>query len=211
MGKTNRLAALLMLLVLLEGAGCAHEPMPHVTIDLSTPKSAAVSYLRAMSAGDLDALKASTAGTDAQRKPAEAYAAMISGMRRYDKAIVTHFGNDAMRDDVELRQKLTELSDDRIERTQQGSVQETETQAMVSPGLNGMALKKRPPIMLVKDKGFWKVDLAQTAVRDTSLSPESRERNQAVGDALLKLARDIERGRYKTYEQMQRDADAGMP
>jgi len=206
------LAAVLMLGAFLVGAaGCAHEPMPHVAIDLSSPKSAAVSYLRAMSVGDLDSLKASTVGTAEQRKPAAAYATMIRGMRRYEHAIVTHFGNDAMRDDVELKQKLMELADDRIERAQQGSVQENETEAMVSPGLNGRALPRRSPIILKKDKGVWKVDLAQTAVRDETLSPEAGERNQAVGNALLKLARDIEHGRYKTYDQMQRDADAGMP
>ena len=136
---------------------------------------------------------------------------MVRGMRRYDQAILKHFGNDAMRDDVELKQKLLELGQDRIERIQQGTVQESDTQAMVSPGMNGIALRKRPPVILLKDKDIWKVDLAQTALRDTTLSPDSGERNQAVADALFKLARDIERGRYKTYDQMQRDADAGMP
>jgi len=74
-----------------------------------------------------------------------------------------------------------------------------------------MILPKRPPIMLRKEKDAWKVDVVQTGLRDPSLTLEAGERNQAVGEALLKLAKDIESGRYKTYEQMQRDADAGMP
>jgi len=191
--------------------GCAHEPKPHIDIDLSSPKSAAVSYLRAMSAGDLDSLKALTIGTDEQRKPAEAYSAMIRGLRMYDQAITAHFGSDAIRDDIELKQKLTELVDDRIERTDQGAVLETEDSARVAPGLNGKPLPARPPIILKKDKGVWKVDLAATAERDKSLSPSSAERNQAIGDALLKIATDINRGRYKSFADMQRDADAGMP
>jgi hypothetical protein len=198
-------------LALLLLGGCAHEPMPHVAIDLSSPKSAAVSYLRAMSAGDLDSLKACTFGTDDQRKPAIAYATMIRGMRRYDQAIVSHFGSDAIRDDVDLKQKLMELVDDRIDRTQQGAVQENEEEAMISPGINGAALRKRPPIILRKDQGVWKVNLAETAQRDSTISPESAQRNEAIGEALLKIARDIDRGRYKTYADMQRDADAGMP
>jgi len=52
-------------------------------------------------------------------------------MRRYDQAILKHFGNDAYRDDVELKQKLQEFGDDRIERLQQGKVQENDVEAIV--------------------------------------------------------------------------------
>ena len=52
MRHLNRLITLSSLFYLLAGAGCAHEPMPHVNIDLSSPKSAAVSYLRTLSVGD---------------------------------------------------------------------------------------------------------------------------------------------------------------
>jgi hypothetical protein len=192
-------------------AGCVHEPMPHVDIDLSSPKSAAVSYLRAMSAGDLDSLKASTLGTDQQRKAAEAYSLMLRGLRQYDQAIMSHFRADAVRDDIELKQKLVELVDDRIERTEQGVVSESEEEARIAPGLNGLALQARPPVVLKKDKGVWKVDLAATAERDSSINQESAERNRAIGEALLKIAKDINRGRYKSFEDLQRDADAGMP
>ena len=206
-----RLSVMSTVFYLVAAVGCAHEPMPHVGIDLSSPKSAAVSYLRAMSVGDLDSLKTATVGTDADRKPAVAYSAMVVGMRRYDQALVAHFGIDAIRDDVELKQKLMEMVEDRIERTQQGAVNETPEEAMVAPGLNGQALGKRPPIFLRKENGLWKVDLAETAHRDSTLSPESAQRNQAIGDALQRIAREINRGKYKSYEEMQRDADAGMP
>ena len=191
--------------------GCAHEPMPHVNLDLSSPKLAAVSYLRAMSAGDLEGLKASTVGTEDQRKAVESYSLMLHGLRRYDQAIVSHFGADAIRDDIELKQKLMELVDDRIARTEQGVVSESDESARVTPGLNGLALQGRPPVYLKKDREVWKVDLAATAVRDTSISAESAARNQAIGEALLKIAGDIDRGRYKSFSDLQRDTDAGLP
>jgi hypothetical protein len=206
-----RLFQVITSLALLLFLGCAHEPKPHVEIDLSSPKSAAVSYLRAMSAGDLDSLKALTVGTEEQRKPAEAYSILIRGMRQYDQAITAHFGADAIRDDIDLKQKLMEMVDDRIERTEQGAVSELEDSARVSPGLNGKPLRARAPIILKKDKGAWKVDLAATAEQDPTLSPQSAERNQAIGEALLKIAKDINRKRYKSFADMQQDADAGMP
>jgi len=204
-------AALLFLILCTAGPGCASGPKVQVASDLSTPKAASLTFLRAIAAGDVRTAKAACTGTPQEKKWVDAMSSFLTGLRSFDEAIVNRFGQEAVQADTQLKQALLELSDDVIQHVDDAIVHETGETASVEPAAAGVRLRNRPPIYLRNDKGAWKVDLAATAKGDKRFDPGVQEKYASAGDALHDAARRVRAGRYKTLTEAQRDADGRFP
>jgi len=206
--RSTRCAALLFLFL---GTGCATAPTVHVASDLSTPKSAALTFLKATAAGDVRTAKAACVGTPKEKEWVDAMSSFLTGLKAFDDAVVSRFGQEAVQADVQLKQALLELSEDVIQHVEEANVRQTEEAATLEPAAAGMRLRNRPSIYLRKDKGLWKVDLAATAQGDRRFDPEVKAKYGDAGNALHEAARRVRAGRYKTLAEAQRDADGSFP
>jgi hypothetical protein len=192
--------------------GCNSHPPPHVAVDLSGPKPAAVSFFRAVSEGDVRTARDASIGTTKDKEWIDAMSSMVTGLRRYDEAILRRFGHQAAQTDSQLRQAITQFVQDQIERLQDGIVSEGPDTAQVQPGWHGeVRLSGRPPVLLRKEKGLWKVDLEATAKVDPKFDLEAVARYRAYGKALHDAAYQINAGRYKTLAEAEQDSDAWAP
>src|SRR6476661_5073382 len=91
------LAALLTL-----GGGCVTgKNTPHVATDLSTPKAAALTFLKAISEGDVETAQGACTGTEHERAAVGALSSLVTGLRDYDHAITSRFGMEAVQSDVQ--------------------------------------------------------------------------------------------------------------
>jgi hypothetical protein len=199
------------LLLLGFAAGCTTTPAPRVASDLTTPKSAALTFLSAISAGDVQTAKNACVGTDQEKAVVEALSTLITGLRAYDQAVTPRFGVEAAQADAQLKQAISDLSDVAIEHARNALVNQGPETATVEPAAGGIRLRARPPIYLRKDKELWKIDLAATSQADRHFSPATAAQYATAGKALHKAARNINAGRYKTLAEAQRDIDGGVP
>ena len=205
---------LALVLLLLHAGGCASQSSgPQVPSDLTNPKAATLTFLRAISAGDVHTAKSACIGTDEQKASVDALASLITGLRAYDQAITTHFGTEAAQIDAQLRQAVSDLWDVSIMHAENALVHEN-TQAgtaTVEPAYGGVRLRARPPMYLRKEKDLWKVDLGATSQLDKRFDPAIAGQYLTAGKALHEAARNVNAGRYKTLLDAQRDADSAVP
>src|SRR5690242_3413465 len=146
--------------------GCAHDDLPvaHVASDLSGPKSAALTFLRAIAAGDARTAREASVGTPAQEDSVTAMVLLVNGLRHYDQALVARFGQEAVSADVDLRQAIASLTQDPITHAEGGIVNESGETALLYPGVGGkIKLAAHAPMPLRKEGKMWKVDLAAMA------------------------------------------------
>jgi hypothetical protein len=202
---------LLLIGILLIAGGCAAQQAVHTRLDLSSPQAAALTYLRAIAAGDVQTAKAACIGNDDEKAAVEAMSLFITGLRAYDQAVMAKFHQDAVQIDAQLRQAITDLSDAPIQHIEQGIVNEGPDTASVEPAAGGMRLHARPPIYLRKEKNQWKVDLATTQQADRHFEPAVVQQYRAAGKALHLVADRVKIGRYQSLAQAQRDTDANTP
>jgi hypothetical protein len=203
--------AVCTVLLLAFAGGCTAAPPPRVASDLTTPKSAALTFLRAISAGDVETAKNACVGSEKEKSAVEALSTLITGLRAYDQAVTTHFGVEATQTDTQLKQAISDLSDVSIEHTRNALVNQGPQTATVEPAAGGIRLRARPPIYLRKETDVWKVDLTPTSQADHRFSAATAEQYATAGKALHKAARSINAGRYKSLSEAQRDADGGIP
>jgi hypothetical protein len=137
---------------------------------------------------------------------------LINGLRRYDEALLSRYGQEAVPMDVDLKQALFTFTNEPLMRIEGGIEKEGSDTAEVDPAFKGMRLSAQSPIFLRKVKEIWKVDL--TAMRnDPRHDPNVIQQYLAAGKALAKAAANIRAGRYKTLQAAQRaveDGAAGM-
>jgi len=204
--------ALGLALLLVFIGGCAsHKPAPHVAADLTSPKAAALTFLRAISAGDVQTAKSACIGTEREKASVEALSTLITGLRAYDQAVNTRFGVEAAQTDAQLKQAISDLLDVSITHAENAMVHEGPQTATVEPAAGGVRLRARPAIYLRKDQNHWKVDLATTAQADKRFDPETSQQYAVAGNALHQAADKINAGRYKSLAEAQRDANANVP
>jgi hypothetical protein len=182
--------------------GCAAKPAPIPAAQLSKPQPALMVFLNAVSRCDVAAAKASSVGTEQDKRWIDGMAALVNGLRSYDEALVSRFGRQATRMDVDLKQAVTTLVDEPMFRFQDGLLKEGEDRAEIDPAFGHIRLAAQPPMYLARDKQGWKVDLA--AMRQDPLhSPQRVEQYLAAGRALQAAAKDVRLGRYRTLEEAQ--------
>ena len=209
--QMKRAKALFFCIVAALAAGCGGERPPHVVADLSGPKPAAVSFFRAVAEGDVATARQASIGTSQDKQWIDAMSSMLTGLKRYDQAVLKRFGNEATQTDVQIRQAITQLVQDEIDRLEDGIVLESADTAEVAPAWHKVRLTGRPPVMLRKEKGLWKVDLQATAKTDPKFDTGAIERYRAYGKALHNAAYQINAGRYKTLAEAEQDSDAWAP
>jgi len=194
------------------GGGCtSHQSAPQVASDLTSPKAAALTFLRAISAGDVRTAKSACMGTEQDKASVEALSSLITGLREYDQAVTGRFGVEAAQVDAQLKQAISDLWDVSITHVENAIVKEGSETATVEPAFQGVRLQARPPIFLRKEKDRWKVDLTATSRVDKRFDPAVAEQYLAAGKALHEAARKVKSGRYKTLADVQRDADSTVP
>jgi len=190
----------LMLIACLAPIGCASQddaPAARVSSDLSAPKPAALTFLRAIAAGDAHTAQAASAGTPAQKECVVAMVSLVNGLRHYDQALLGRFGQEAVPADVDLRQALQSMTQDPITHVEGGIVSEANDAPLIYPAVGGMKLAAHAPMHMRKEGKIWKVDLAAMS-DEPRYSPEVGRRYRAAGKALSDAARHIRAGRYRT-------------
>ncbi|HEY8751689.1 MAG TPA: hypothetical protein VIM11_27160, partial [Tepidisphaeraceae bacterium] len=90
------------------GSGCSFSHGPTVPLDLSGPKPAAITFLHAISAGDLHTAQAACTGNKDEKAAVEALSTLITGLRNYDQAIAVRFGLEAVQADTQLKQAIAD-------------------------------------------------------------------------------------------------------
>ncbi len=184
--------------------GCAHDAPRRrsVPLNLSTPKDAALTFVRAIGQGDAATAKAASLGTDAQKHWIDAVAGLIDGLRRLDEALLGRFGQAAERMHINLNDSLRPLSEHAEAEIESATVKEVDQQASVIPLGRTVSIQVPYARRLRLDHGTWKVDLPTLYTEDPRLgiaaeSPDIQIYERA-GNALRGVARDIASGRYKT-------------
>src|SRR5690348_16346927 len=76
----------LALLLALAGGCRSSNPDPQVASDLTTPKAAALTFLHAISAGDVKTAKSASIGNDQEKAAVEALTTLVTGLRAYEHA-----------------------------------------------------------------------------------------------------------------------------
>lgn len=192
--------------------GCAPQepaPVPRVPSDLSGPKAAALTFLRAIAAGDARTAQEASIGTPAEKQWPAAVAELVAGLHRYDRAIVARFGAQATSADVDLRQALQTMTLDPIAHIESGILSESTETAVIYPAALGIKLAAHPPMKLRKDKSGWKVDLSAMSDLPGHEMPAVRQ-YRAAAKTLNDVARQIQSGRYRSLADAQQ-AIAGNP
>lgn len=200
LGRSLAVSAVLILGLGL--AGCAQDepPVPRVASDLSGPKPAALTFLRAIAAGDDCTARDASLGTPAQKQWIVAMTSLVTGMRRYDRALLARFGQRAVSADVDLRQAIETMTQDPISHMEGGILSQSEDSALIYPGYRDIKLAGRAPMRLRREGKVWKVDLPGMA-DEPQYSPDVVRRYQEAGKALTETARQIRAGRYQTLDE----------
>jgi hypothetical protein len=179
--KTAHLSVLCALFAL---AACWMSASPaKAAQDLSTPKKAALTFARAVEAGDMDGAKASSVGTDDDYAALQSLSDMLGAVKRMQTAMLKNYGNDA--------KKLSDLSSpmsSQIETAEEKVDGDTAT-LVVKPD------DKYPPT-LKKSGDEWKMDL-----KVMSSDPQFGKMKEAAKKAVPLLdsfTKDVEAGKYAT-------------
>ena len=165
--------------------------------DMSTPKKAAVSFAKAVMAGDADGYKAVSTGTDAEFALVKSLSDMAMAMKRLEDASTKKFGADGKLP-KEMAMDLVgdmETSDEKID------------------GDNAtLVLKSKPddkfPPTLKKEGDKWKVDLT-----NLSKDPQSAGMSTMI-PAMVKVMNNVAKGagddKYKTAAELYTDLGTQM-
>lgn len=191
--------------------GCGTSGGGRVQSDLSGPKPAALTFLRAIEQGDAQTARNASVGSPQDKEWIDAMAALVKGLKAYDRALLARFGPQAASVDVDLKQAILTLAHDPVDRIDEGIVRQAENTAEIDPAFRGMRLSARPPIFLRLEKGLWKVDLPATAQQDPRFNSAIVRRYLAAGKALHDAALLVSWGRYKTFAEAENAIDVPVP
>jgi hypothetical protein len=177
-GSWTRAGFAVLLLAALAGCEGMGRAQP---VDLSSPQSAAMAYLKALQRGDAPTARAACVGNAAQMRWVDALAAMIDGIRKLDAAVHAKFGFAASQLNADLEQSLNVMADEPVDLYANGSVQTGEAEAVVKPERKGFTSQYQLPLALRKVEGRWKLNLAATYMPQPTheqllaMSPQQRQ------------------------------------
>lgn len=186
--------------------GCATLDKPPARADLSSPKAAALTYLKAIQYEDVKMARAISIGTLEQKSWIDAYVAMLDGMRRYDTALTAKFGHIINQTHVDLQQNIREMADQPVELISAGSESGNDRQARIDPKRAGFLSHSQIPICLKKEKQGWMVDLAQTYAHEVpaqemeTISAKFRQ-TRIYGQIFQKMALDVKAGQFRNTDE----------
>lgn len=190
-------------------------------VDLSSPKSAATAYVKAIQAGDAPTARAASTGTSQEMDWVDGWAGFARATRDLNNAVYKRFGKMTHQIHAELEKTLWEQFDRPAAQIADADVQASETEARITIVHGTVASRDSTPLLLKKINGLWKIDLERTYLpeppRDQLLVMTAVQRAQykakmikEVSDAfhLLQkesnvmegLAGDVRGGRFKTMD-----------
>lgn len=157
--------------------------------DLSTPKSAALAFVRAMEADDMDTFKGVTIGNADDYRAFEPLLAMVGAAKRMERAARTKFGKAGrviVRDSpaVELEVHI-----------QESDVKVNDSTAVLRHKADGGG----DPLTLRQSGDVWKVDL--TAIPNRSGMEAAVPGMTKMREALEEFTGEIKAGKFKTAEE----------
>ena len=168
--------------------GCKREEAK-IEVDLTTPRSAAMVFTRAIENGDPETAKSAAYGAGLEIEWVEAMTRAMTGMRQLVTASQAKFGAEAQslvagKQTLQLSGALTDAE-----------VQMTGDRATVVP-TGGDGTK----IPMKRIDGNWKIDVGMlTRGQDITMVVKQL---RAVGEAAPTLAKDVEAGKYKTIRDV---------
>jgi hypothetical protein len=204
--NTPRVPYFLLLFFPLLAGGCADWGAEPVKADLSTPKSAALAYLKAVQRGDSRTARFVSSGSDAQKQWVTSLATTVDGMRKFDNALTAKFGNIVSQIHTDMHDALDVLADEPVILTDAGSVSGDDHVAKINPKRIGFKSHFIHPIMLIHEKEGWKVDLTQTYANGIPAAKigeitASFQQDREFGEAFRDTASEITAGKFRTPDE----------
>lgn len=178
-----------------------------VPLRLDEPKDAALTFVRAIGAGDVETAKAASLGTDRQKRWAVCTANMVNGLRAFDDAMNVQFGLHAASTHMSIVNGLNSLTIEPEDAVTSASLQmnEDRVSAKILAVSKIYATHMFYASRVRKDAQGWKVDLPtilaenpQFAVRNDS---PDLDRLIEIGNSMRKLAAEIKAGAYPTVDK----------
>ncbi|HSU67871.1 MAG TPA: hypothetical protein VLJ39_13425 [Tepidisphaeraceae bacterium] len=159
-------------------------------------------FLNAIASGNAQAARYASIGSEEDKRWIDGRVGLINGLRNYDQALLSRFGQAAVATDLELKQAIQSLAQDPVMKFDGAIVHEGEDTAEIRAALKGVRLASEPPILMRKENGLWKVDL--TAMRqDPRHDPALVQQFALAGKALENAAQLIRSGRYRSIQEAQ--------
>ncbi|HWE96564.1 MAG TPA: hypothetical protein VG269_21570 [Tepidisphaeraceae bacterium] len=181
-------------------------------VDLSTPKSAALDYLKAVQRGDAATAKAASMGTAEQLRWVDGLAGMVGGMRKFDAALFAKFGPVIGQAHVDMHDALHALADEPVELVEQGSEIIDGEEAKIDFPRKGFTAHSQPVYRLGHGKEGWKMNLPATyapyppqqlPMRLPEVTASFR-RYEEIGGAFRASAADVMANRFHSPEEAER-------
>jgi hypothetical protein len=186
-------------------------------LKLDEPKDAALTFVRAIGAGDPETAKAASIGTDRQKRWAVATANMVNGLRAFDNAMIDKFGPPATSVHMSILNGLNSLTLDPEDAVKNAEVQlnPAEPTARLVAVSKIYATHMYYASRVRKDAQGWKVDLpaiegANPAFKAKNDSPDL-DRLINIGDTMRKLARQVRGGDYASVDEAEKAASEISP
>jgi hypothetical protein len=177
--------------VVLGGGGCGRSDAK-VQIDLTTPRSAATVFTRALEAGDAETAKSAAYGGGLEIEWVEAMAKAMSGMRELSAATQAKFGAEA--ESLVSGKQTLKMSNTLAD----AEIQINGERATIIP-TSGDGLK----IPMKRIDGNWKIDVGlMTRGEDISYIVKQL---RALGEIAPKLSKDVEAGKFTTVTEIRRE------
>jgi hypothetical protein len=183
-------------------------------LKLDEPKEAALTFVRAIGAGDPETAKAASLGTDRQKRWAVSTAIMVSGLRAFDAAITARFGPAAAGTHMSILNGLSSVTIEPEEAVKNADVQmslDEQTARLVLKSTIYTAHMYYASRVRKTAQG-WKVDLPAIFAANPQfmMKNESPDLDQlvSIGNAMRSLAKEIRAGKYDTIDAAEAAAKA---
>lgn len=157
--------------------------------DLSTPKAAALAFVRAMEANNIEAFRAVTVGSEEDRKLFEPLLGMVGAAKQLEKAAREKFGKEG---------RLVVRNSPAVELEVHVQESDVTVNGQIAV-LRHKGEEDADPLTLKKTEAGWKVDL-------TVIQNRQQMSTAAAGLALMKQvldqsAADIRAGKFRTAQE----------
>jgi len=218
--NTSRRITLALLGFVILNASCVPQfpPAGKLTpLKLDEPKEAALTFVRAIGAGDPETAKAASLGTERQKRWAVSTAIMVSGLRAFDAATTARFGPAAAGTHMNIINLLNSVTTEPEQAVENAAVRMSldEQTAEVAAVSRIYAAHMYYASRVRKTAQGWKVDLPAILASNPQfmMINESPKLDQLVstGNAMRDLAKDIRAGKYATIEAAEAAADDISP
>jgi hypothetical protein len=188
---TLSIVAVAAVAVVLGVGGCGRSD-GKVQADLTTPRSAATVFTKALEAGDAETAKSAAYGGGLEIEWVEAMAQAMSGMRQLVATTQAKFGGEA--ESLVAGKQTLKMSNTLAD----AEIQINGDRATIIP-TSGDGVK----IPMKRIDGNWKIDIG-LMTRGEDISYIVKEL-RALGEIAPKISRDVEAGKFTTVTEIRRE------